>query len=137
MILYTGGRYQGKLENAEKDYRFKSEDIVDFRLIDLISDNELVNAQIAGKKVWYHTEDYIRHLAFSGYDIEDITIKVTALYENAKPDIVIVSEVGAGVIPIEKEENIYREATGRMSVIFSEKAEHVYRVVCGLKMSLK
>ena len=56
----------------------------------------------------------------------------------AHPDaIVIANEVGAGVVPIVKEERLFREAVGRALCIVAQEAESVTRCVCGIGVRIK
>ncbi len=57
--------------------------------------------------------------------------------ELAQHDVVIATEVGGGVVPIDAKERAAREAAGRLSCLLAQKAERVVRVFCGLPMVLK
>lgn len=52
-------------------------------------------------------------------------------------DVVVCTEVGAGVVPIDPEERAFREAAGRLAVALAKRARCVVRVVCGLPQVLK
>ena len=52
-------------------------------------------------------------------------------------DILLFTETGSGVVPVDDEERRVRENAGRLSVLLAERAEEVYRVVCGLPTKLK
>ena len=56
----------------------------------------------------------------------------------AHPDaIVVANEVGAGVVPIAKEERLFRETVGRALCIVAQEAESVTRCVCGIGVRIK
>lgn len=57
--------------------------------------------------------------------------------ELARREVVIATEVGGGVVPIDREERAAREAAGRLSVLLARRAQRVVRVFCGLPMELK
>lgn len=57
--------------------------------------------------------------------------------ELARREVVIATEVGGGVVPIDAGERAAREAAGRLSCLLAERAERVVRVFCGLPMELK
>lgn len=57
--------------------------------------------------------------------------------ELARHDVVIATEVGGGVVPIDAKERAAREAAGRLSCLLARRAERVVRVFCGLPMVLK
>lgn len=54
------------------------------------------------------------------------------------PDAVIVAnEVGAGVVPMNREDRAFREAVGRALCVIAQKAESVTRFVCGIGVRIK
>lgn len=57
--------------------------------------------------------------------------------ELATHDVVIATEVGGGVVPVDAGERAAREAAGRLSCLLAQRAERVVRVFCGLPMVLK
>ncbi len=57
--------------------------------------------------------------------------------ELARHEVVIATEVGGGVVPVDPDERAAREAAGRLSCLLAQKAERVVRVLCGLPMVLK
>ncbi len=57
--------------------------------------------------------------------------------ELSKKKVVIATEVGGGIIPLDEKERIFREQAGRLSCMLAERAERVVRVVCGLGTDLK
>lgn len=75
------------------------------------------------------------------WDVQELAAKSADLNvladELAQHEVVIATEVGGGVVPIDREERAAREAAGRLSVLLAQKAERVVRVFCGLPMELK
>lgn len=57
--------------------------------------------------------------------------------ELTKKKVVIATEIGSGVVPMEKEERAKRELAGRLNCLLAAQAETVVRVFCGLPMVLK
>ncbi len=54
------------------------------------------------------------------------------------PDAVIVAnEVGAGVVPMKKEDRMFREAVGRALYVIAQNADSVIRCVCGIGVRIK
>ena len=54
------------------------------------------------------------------------------------PDAVVVAnEVGAGVVPMNREDPAFREAVGRALCVIAQKAESVTRCVCGIGVRIK
>ena len=62
----------------------------------------------------------------------------TELYDAlADKEVVICNEVGSGVIPVERNVRLGREAAGRLCVLLAQKAEAVVRMVCGIPTIIK
>ena len=56
----------------------------------------------------------------------------------AHPDaVVIANEVGAGVVPMNREERAFREAVGRALCVIAQNAVSVTRCVCGIGVRIK
>ena len=54
------------------------------------------------------------------------------------PDAVVVAnEVGAGVVPMNREDRAFREEVGRALCVIAQKAESVTRCVCGIGVRIK
>lgn len=74
-------------------------------------------------------------------DVERLAAKTADLEaladELAMHKIVIASETGGGIVPIDPAERKAREAAGRLSCLLAQRAETVVRVVCGLPQILK
>ena len=61
----------------------------------------------------------------------------TLAEEFARNKVVIATENGSGVVPIDAEERARRELAGRLNCLLAEKAETVVRICCGLPLVLK
>lgn len=57
--------------------------------------------------------------------------------ELAKRRVVIATETGGGVVPLDPVERREREAAGRLACLLAERARTVVRVNCGLPQLLK
>lgn len=85
----------------------------------------LSEADFAERAVWD-----VQELA-SGADL-------TALADRlSEKEIVIATELGGGLVPIDKTEREKREAAGRLACLLAERADTVVRVCCGLGQVLK
>ena len=75
------------------------------------------------------------------WDVQELAVKSADLNiladELAQHEVVIATEVGGGVVPIDPAERAAREAAGRLSCLLGQRAERVVRVFCGLPMELK
>ena len=55
----------------------------------------------------------------------------------SEKEIVIATELGGGLVPIDKSEREKREAAGRLACCLAARADTVIRVCCGLPQLLK
>ena len=51
--------------------------------------------------------------------------------------VVIATEVGGGVVPVDPEERAARETAGRLTCLLAQRADAVVRVFCGIPAVLK
>ena len=107
MIFVTGSLFSGKREYIQNALHLSPE-------------------EFAARAVWD-----VERLAAGASDLEKLAEKLSA-YE-----IVIASEIGGGVVPIDPAERAAREAAGRLSCLLAQRANTVVRVVCGLPQILK
>ncbi len=107
MVLITGPLYSGK-----RDYACQ-----------LLG---CAREELAAHAVWD-----VQKLAAGRDDLSSLADEL------ARHEVVIATEVGGGVIPVDAEERMAREAAGRLSCLLAQRAERVIRVFCGLPMELK
>jgi adenosyl cobinamide kinase/adenosyl cobinamide phosphate guanylyltransferase len=86
----------------------------------------LSQAELAERAVWD-----VQALAADAPDL-------TALaQELSGHEIVIATEVGGGVVPVDARQRADREAAGRLACLLAARADTVIRVCCGLPQLLK
>ena len=85
----------------------------------------LSNADFAARAVWD-----VQKLA-AGADLEQLADELS------KKEIVIATEIGGGLVPLDAGERAAREAAGRLACLLAERADTVLRVCCGLPQVLK
>ena len=77
----------------------------------------------------------------NGFGGDGIDVKIAdleALADRlARKEIVIATEVGGGIVPVEPRDRAAREAAGRLSCLLARRADTVIRVCCGLPQLLK
>ena len=66
---------------------------------------------------------------------EDLEALAKILSE--KYDIITATEVGGGVVPIDKTERIDREKAGRLACLLAARADCVVQMFCGIPTVLK
>ena len=107
MIFVTGPLFSGKREYIQNALHLSPE-------------------EFAARAVWD-----AERLAADAPDLEKLAEKLAAR------EIVIASELGGGVVPVDPAERAAREAAGRLACLLSRRAERVVRVFCGLPLELK
>jgi len=51
--------------------------------------------------------------------------------------VIVADEIGCGVVPVDRNDRTWREATGRALCVLAQKSENVTRVVCGIGVCIK
>jgi len=83
-------------------------------------------------------EDLEKHAVWDAQDLAAGRADLDALADElAQNEVVIATEVGGGVVPVDAEQRRAREAAGRLSCLLAQRAQRVVRVFCGLPMVLK
>ena len=122
MIMIVGGAYQGKRDLAKQRFGFSDSDIIDGGKC---KTSELINARCIE-----HYELAIKRMISEKTDVLAFTEKLNC-------EVVIMNEIGCGIIPLGKNEREWREVTGRAGCIIAGKSETVYRVCCGIATVIK
>ena len=55
----------------------------------------------------------------------------------ARKEVVIATEIGLGVVPLDAKERAVREAAGRLACLLVKRADTVVRCCCGIPQALK
>ena len=104
MIFVTGPLFAGKKEYVCQALGWSEEDL-------------------SQKAAWD-----VQDLAAQAEDLEALADDLSAQYP-----VLIATEVGGGVVPMDPAQRVAREAAGRLA----QRAESVIRVCCGLPQALK
>lgn len=129
MRLIVGGAYQGKRHYAAETYGLDWAEMADGAA--------LGNDEWQNVKCVYRFQLFIRNQMESGKDFAAIAEMTEQLWQTNPNIVVIMDEVGSGIIPMEKREREWREAVGRIGCLLAEKAESVERLVCGCAVRIK
>ncbi len=124
MIFITGGEAQGKRSFAAGVLGAVTfADGGDCQLHELPSADCITN---------YHL--LVKRITENGGDPMAYTERLC----NERPDIIVImNEIGCGIVPIEKNEIKWREDTGRCGCMIAGKSGLVIRMVCGLPAVIK
>lgn len=126
MRMIIGGAYQGKTRYAAEKYALTAGEIADGAEIseEKISAFRCVNC--------FHL--FVKKCLENGADPIGAAEKI--LGEN--PSIIIImDEIGNGIVPLEKSERIWREQVGKTGCFLAERAESVERIICGMCVKIK
>ena len=129
MILITGGTSSGKAtfaRNLAAQHGWR-EDNVAFNVEELLWGQTEGTGQVASVGADAAGHAVGKALPATPELIERLAAKA----------IVTCSEVGGGVVPLDREERAWREAVGRMSCELASQADAVVRMVCGIPVVLK
>lgn len=126
MELIIGGAYNSKLNFALKYYNLKQEDFQ--------NGAECSLSEAFNKKGIYNLHLLIRRFIISG--INDYN-KIIEKIHSSNIEIIICTEVGNGVVPLDKIDNKMREYVGRILSVISEKSTRVIRIYYGIPSVIK
>lgn len=126
MVLITGGAYQGKTDFAKEILREKYGSIQEDKIADgTVADQEQMGEALLITNVHLWVAGLLKEECDPCREAERLIQK--------NPDVVlVVNELGCGVVPVDAFDRNWREVTGRVCCLLAEKAEAVYRVICGI-----
>ena len=73
----------------------------------------------------------VQNLAANATDLEKLADELAAY------DVVIATEIGGGIVPIDPAERAAREAAGRLACLLAARASCVVEMFCGLSTVVK
>lgn len=131
MTLIIGGAFQGKLEYVLSNFNITKGDIAN-------SENDSIE-EIFSKKCINSFHVLIRRLIYeNNIDSEkEIEKLIFDKLEKSKVEIIISNEVGSGIIPVEKKEVLFREATGHILSKIAKLSHKVIKIDFGIGRVIK
>ena len=140
MELYIGGFAQGKLEYVKRRYNEnqKTEKLL-VKVIDCADPHykKMLLETECDVLILNHLHLWVRDLLDEGMEEEKMQTTILSWIKSNPDAIVICDELGNGIVPIKKQERIWREQTGRLMIELAKQAERVERILCGLGQRLK
>ena len=124
MILVFGGAYNGKKDFIKEKFNINEEDIF------YCSDGEIDFSKkvICGLHKFKYNNT-LKNKSSLEYIKENINL--------FKDKIIISDEISSGIVPLKKEDRMWREETGRCLQYLSKESSCVYRVFCGISTIIK
>lgn len=132
MELYVGGMAQGKLAYVKEKYKEKPMTICDLSTMEEVSE-EWITA-IMTSDVLYGFHHLVKQCVEQEIDVYKI---LEELFVKMPSVIIICNEVGAGIVPMKREERAYRELVGRTCCEIAKRAQVVERILCGVGVRIK
>ncbi len=123
MVMFTGGAYQGKTAYVMRNFNIDESDIADGR-----------SCNIEALKTARCIKNYHELVKRLGDDCISFTENLCKSNNSA---VIIIDEIGCGIVPMEKSERVWRENVGRCGCIIAANSETVVRMVCGLPSVIK
>lgn len=126
MKLVVGGAFQGKTEWVKQHWHFCEQEIADGAVC---NDDEIMNVKAVN-----HFHLLVRRWLEESREPMEAMKKLA----ESKPNLIVITdEIGSGIVPVDKEERLYREVHGRVCCWLAGEASEVVRVVCGIGQQLK
>ena len=124
MILVFGGAYNGKKDFIKEKFNINEEDIF------YCSDGEIDFSKkvICGLHKFTYNNT-LKNKSSLEYIKENINL--------FKDKIIISDEISSGIVPLKKEDRMWREETGRCLQYLSKESSCVYRVFCFILTIIK
>lgn len=126
MTMITGGAFQGKRDFVMEHLGLQEIDILNGENCDF---DKVFFAKCVCD---YHL--FIGRLINEKIDPLEFTEK---LCRENRDIIIIMNEIGCGIIPLEKGERIWREQVGRAGCIIAKNSSDVIRICCGITTKIK
>lgn len=126
MLLITGGAYQGKMEYALTIKKIDKKDVLDGEICEF---EELLEKPMVTQ---FHL--WIKRMLSQEKDVNEL---VEQIIQRNPEIIILVNELGCGVVPVDAFDRNYREITGRICCRIAKEAKEVHRVMCGIGTVIK
>lgn len=124
MVLVFGGAYNGKLDFVKEKFSINEDDIFYCG----VNEIDFSKKVICG----FHRFTYENILKDTN-SLEYIKKNINLF----KDKIIISDEISSGIVPLKKEDRIWREETGRCLQYLSKESSYVYRIFCGIPTIIK
>lgn len=129
MWLISGGAYQGKL-----DYIHNLEDLIHIRK-DQIAEGSTCNFdELLKCSVVNHFHLWIDRMLRQEQEVYAL---IDIIIEKNPSIVIIIDELGCGIVPVDSYDRRFREITGRISCKLAKEAKEVHRVICGIGVVIK
>lgn len=141
MIFITGGKSQGKTTFAESFQRPIIDDI-EMKIKEWMMNGNEEQEQLLRNienEIDNEIREYEKNIEIIEGDKRRYNIaehdEMTSVW---KEEVVLISrEIGCGIVPVDKQESMWREQSGRISCIIAKHATEVYKMESGIAVRIK
>ena len=126
MIFVIGGSFNNKLEFVLERFNLSIDDVYNSRSLD----------DYKGERVINNFHEIVKEFYLKEKSLEEI-IRVVDKLLKTEELIIICDEIGYGIVPIKKEDRLFRELNGRVSCYIAKRADEVFRVMYGVGNRIK
>lgn len=126
MIMITGGAFHGKKDFVKNRFSIDENDI--------LNGAECGFNSIFSAKCVCDYQLFVGRLINEKIDPLEFTEKLCAENRNI---IIIINEIGCGIIPLEKRERIWREQVSKAGCVIARNSSAVIRICCGIPTVIK
>ena len=134
MKFITGGAFQGKRDFAEQ--LLAREDVLEYETADGAADPF---EAAYSRKLVVNVQDYVRRFAGleDGEARERLQEFLDRLIKENPGAVAVMDEIGCGIVPVGREERLWRDLAGEAAQTLAACSRDVYRVTGGLAQVLK
>ncbi|MGE7793889.1 bifunctional adenosylcobinamide kinase/adenosylcobinamide-phosphate guanylyltransferase [Lysinibacillus fusiformis] len=130
MHVFIGGAYSGKTDYVMRLYEQHEVVLIDGDLPDIAPACEILVIQHMEK--WLMTQNLVEDELV----VQSVLTKLSALAQHCSLAL-IVTDMGRGVVPMEKQARLLRDTCGRLYQALFAEAEQVVRIWYGIGEQLK
>ena len=136
MILIIGGMCQGKHDFCRSKY--PDAEVIEHyeeRIRDELKEGK---DPVSEAEKWLNEISVVMEMDGTDSAIH-LSMDTENRFKEQKPRelVIIMNEVGSGVVPMDKDDREWRESVGRVSCLFAKRADKVYRLFAGIPQRLK
>ena len=134
MKFITGGAFQGKRDFAEQ--LLAREGVLEYETADGAADPF---EAAYSRKLVVNVQDYVRRFAGleDGEARERLQEFLDRLIKENPGAVAVMDEIGCGIVPVRREERLWRDLAGEAAQTLAACSRDVYRVTGGLAQVLK
>lgn len=134
MIFVFGGAYSGKYDFVKEKYHLSDDDIIDFTGY-RFDDVDRLSDAIYYHRCIYDIHNLLRGLIDAGIDKKVFLDMIDKIKDT---EVICVSDdISCGIVPLDKNDRIYREEVSRVNTYIAKKSTEIYRIFAGIPTKIR